>query len=564
MGKLKDTLLGLSGDADTENEIEVFADSIRQALEMASRELRLDVSELDYEVIEKGTAGVFGMGRRAYRLLVRPLPVETEHDDLDRLDSKLAGVSESDLVVERKDKNVDAAFVIKVLKSGIWLTVTPAKGKGREITLNDITNRLYSMQINNADLKKVEKEARKASGKAEKIGEWNPRPEWDGTMSIELTEDEMNAYVHFVTPRYAGRHMDFDDVMNALRSNGIVAGIKEDEIRKYLDRMDYTRPLHAAAGDPPRHGRDAYTDYKVRVERTAVAFEEDKETKRVDFKDLDLLENVVVGQVLAIKVPAEDGVPGRTVTNRVLAAKTGKDAVMRHGKGTILSEDGTELTAEINGQVVFQGGKISVEPVYYIKGDVSLETGNIVFLGSVVVGGNVQDNFTVKAAGNIEVRGTVQKAYLEAEGDIIVRQGIVGRDDAKIESTGGSVYTKFIQGANIVAEKDVVVAEGVLHSFVDAGGKVYCNGKRAKIVGGRIRAGEEVNARFIGADASTKTEVRVGINPKVHQQLVEIDNVKRQAEEELEKIKKDVTTLTIQKNNAAGKLPRTRKRCWSR
>ena len=262
-----------------------------------------------------------------------------------------------------------------------------------------------------------------------------------------------------------------------------------------------------------------------------------------------------MGQVLAVKMPAEEGVPGRTVTNRIIAAKAGKDNVMRHGKGTILSEDGTELTAEINGQVVFQGGRLSVEPVYFIKGDVSLETGNIVFLGSVVVGGNVQDNFTVKAAGNIEVKGTVQKAFLEAEGDIIVRQGIVGRDEAKIESTGGSIYTKFIQGANIVAEKDVVVAEGILHSFVDAGGKIMCNGKRAKIVGGRLRAGEEVNARFIGADASTKTEVRVGINPKVHQQLVDIDKVKRQVEEELDKVKKDVTTLTIQKTNAGGKLP---------
>ncbi len=555
MSKLKDILLSIQDDGNTEGEIEVLADSLKQALELAANDMGADISDLDYEVLEKGTSGLFGMGRRPYRVLVRRAAVAAEHDDLERLESKLAGVSESDLSLGKTDKNVDGSFTIRVLKSGIWLTVNPAKGKGREMNINDVTTRTFAMQMSNVDMKKIEKEVRKASGKPVKIGEWTPRPEWDGTMSIELTEDEMNAYVHFVAPRYAGRNMDFDDVVNALRSNGVVSGIREDEIKKYLEEMDYTRPLHAAEGEPPRHGKDAYVDYKVRIEKAQASFSEDKETKRVDFKDLDLLENVVVGQVLAVKVPAEEGVPGRTVTNRVLAAKPGKDNAMRHGKGTILSEDGTELTAEINGQVVFMGGKLSVEPVYFVKNDVSLETGNIVFLGSVVVGGSVLDNFTVKAAGNIEVKGTVQKAFLEAEGDIIVRQGIVGRDEAKIESTGGSIYTKFIQGANLVAEKDIIVAEGILHSFVDAGGKILCNGKRAKIVGGRLRAGEEVNARYIGADASTKTEVRVGINPKVHQQMMDIEKVKRQVEEEIDKVKKDVTTLTIQKTNAGGKLP---------
>jgi uncharacterized protein (DUF342 family) len=49
-----------------------------------------------------------------------------------------------------------------------------------------------------------------------------------------------------------------------------------------------------------------------------------------------------------VKVPAEEGIPGRTITNRVIPAKSGKDTSIKYGKGTILSEDGTELTAEIN------------------------------------------------------------------------------------------------------------------------------------------------------------------------------------------------------------------------
>ncbi len=555
MASLKEMLMSIEDDENPEDEVEVLADSVRQALDVAARELGVDVSDLDYDIVEKGTKGIFGVGRQPYRVIVRPLMRRHEEHDIEKIEQKLSGYHEEDLILERQSKNADSTFSIRVVRSGVWLTVTPPRGNGRYVTPDEINNKLFSMQINNGDIKKIDKEARKPSGTPVKIAEWIPKPEWDGTFSVEITDDEMKCYVNFIPPRFSGRHMEYEDILSALKSNGVVVGIRDDAIRQYLEKMNYSQPLLAAEGTPPRHGNDAYVEYKVRIDKSRVSFEEDKETKKVDFKDLDLLENVVVGQVLAVKVPAAEGVPGRTVTNRVLPARSGKDITMRHGKGTILSEDGTELTAEINGQVVFQGGRLSVEPVYTVKGDVNLETGNIVFLGSVLIGGSVQDNFTVKAAGNIEVRGSVQKAFLEAEGDIIVVQGIMGREEAKIESTGGSIYTKFVQAATIIAENDVIVSEGILHSRVDAGGKILCNGRKARIVGGQIRAGEEVNARFIGADASAKTEIRVGINPKVHQQLVDIERVKREVDEEYEKVKKNMHTLTIQKTNSGGKLP---------
>ena len=227
MSKLKDILLSVGTDDNPEEEVEVFADSLKQALELAANDLGADIADLDYEVLEKGTGGFFGVGRKPYRVLVKRAAVSTEHDDIEKIERKLASVAEGDLVVQKSDRNVDGAFSVRVLKTGVWLTVTPSKGKGRQVILNDVTTRLYAMQINNADMKKIEKEVKKASGKPGKIGEWSPRPEWDGTMSIEVTEDEMQAYVHFVAPRYAGRNMDFDDVVNALRSNGVVAGMNE-------------------------------------------------------------------------------------------------------------------------------------------------------------------------------------------------------------------------------------------------------------------------------------------------------------------------------------------------
>lgn len=556
MNKLKNLLQNIEDVSDNvtpDNEVEVLADSVKQALELASRDFKVDISMLDYEIMEKGTAGFLGIGRKPYRLIIRQSETVDQYKDILEIDKKLSKVSlGEEFSLQKLDKNADGKCKIRVSKTGIWLTITAPKGKGIKVDISEVREQLNTLRISNVDTKKIEKAVSSRSGKPVKIGDWIPNPEFDSRMSVELSDDEMKAFVRITRPRFSGRHMDLDDILEALKEAGVVTGINEERINKYLDDMDYSSVLVGAEGVKAKNGRDAYIDYKVRIDKSRTVYEED-EKGQVDFKDLDLLENVVVGQVLAIKIPAEEGTLGRTVTNRILPVKSGKNITLRYGKGTILSEDGLELTAEINGQVVFQHGKISVEPVYVVKGDVSLETGNIVFLGSVLITGNVQDNFIVKAAGNIEVRGSVQKAFLEAEGNIIVRQGIVGRDEAKIESTGGSVYAKFIQSANVVVEKDVIVPEGILHSNVDAGARIISMGRRAKILGGIIRAGEEVNARYIGTDTFAKTEISVGMNPKVLQQITDMRKILADSNEELEKVNLDLNTLKVQKAHSSGK-----------
>ncbi|MFA5517779.1 MAG: FapA family protein [Spirochaetota bacterium] len=559
MATLKDLFMELENESPVfdSNSIEVFADSVKQALELASEELSIDVSSLDYEIVEKGTNGFFGIGRQPYRVIVTPLKLSSDSMNLDEFEMKLGGVSTPGLYLD-ESRDVDGSFKIRVSKSGIWLTVNPQKGAGAKVQTPAVEMKCREMRISQFDMKAIEKAVKKSNGEKVKIGEWVPNMNYDGTMRVEVTEDEMRAFVHFNTPKYCGRHIDYDEILEGLRNSGVVTGIREEVIESYLEEMDYKKPLLAAQGQDPRNGNDAYIDYKVRIDKSEIHFEED-DSGKVDFKNLELLENVVAGQLLAVKVPAEEGIPGRTVTNRVLPAKTGKDLAIKHGKGTILGEDGIELTAEINGQVVYKLGRLTVEPIFIVNGDVSLETGNIVFLGSVIIQGSVQDNFEVKAAGNIEIKGTVQKAYIEAEGDIIIHQGISGKDEARVESTGGSVFAKFCQNSNVIAEKNVVIPEGILHSRVDAGEKLYSIGRRARIAGGVIRAGDEVNTRFLGAEGATRTEIRVGINPKILQQMDELSNIRDEAEAELTTLRLDIKTLTTQKRNA-GKLPPDREK----
>jgi uncharacterized protein (DUF342 family) len=110
--------------------------------------------------------------------------------------------------------------------------------------------------------------------------------------------------------------------------------------------------------------------------------------------------------------------------------------------------------------------------------------------------------YVVKASGNIEVHGSVQKAFLEAEGDIIVRGGIVGRDEGRWRRRAFHLRQVYAQHP-VGGREEYHRNEEILHCRADAGKLVYCNGRRAKIVGGVIRAGDEVNARDIGAESYT-------------------------------------------------------------
>jgi len=187
-------------------------------------------------------------------------------------------------------------------------------------------------------------------------------------------------------------------------------------------------------------------------------------------------------------------------------------------------------------------GKINVEPVYTVEGDVNFKTGNILFLGTVIVKGNVEDGFTVKAAGNIEVMGSVGKCMLDAEGEIIVHQGILGKNEGKVRA-GSNLVAKFIENARIEVEENVLVSDGIIHSFVDANKRILCQGKRASIVGGRLRAANEIHAKTLGSVAGTETILEVGIDPKSKEKLSQAFRRKEELEKSLEELVRNISTL---------------------
>ncbi|MFP4636816.1 MAG: FapA family protein [Spirochaetaceae bacterium] len=520
------------------NYVNVQGDTLDEALEQAAVELSRPVKNIDFEILQKGSRGIFGAGRKPYLLLAYPATGESEEQDMDDVFDVDFGFEEEAQQVER-----DGEAFVKLSSTGILLKVTPPVGKGKRVTEQQAMERIRARTDAKLDTGNVAKAVKLAEGEFRKVGDYDYNPAADAVLSVEIADSEMRAYLTALPPGPGGADPDYDSLVTFLQDNGVVSGWKENVLSRFADDPVYREPVLVAEGTSPKDGGDARIAYNFETDGSRVRLKE--QDGRVDFKELDIIQNVVEGQVLAKKIPAERGTPGRTVTGKLLPAKDGKDTPLLVGKNVRLSEDKRTAIAELNGQVFLHNGKIQVEEVYVVNGDVNLKTGNITFLGGVVVKGNVDDGFNVKASGNIEVAGSVGKSLLDAEGDIIVRQGVAGKETGIIRC-GGNLWSKFVENVTVEAGGMVIVTDGIMNSEIYANRKVICRGKRASIVGGRVRAAEEIDAKALGTPGGRETILEVGYDPKSKQKLVELKEKRDEYNGELDGIKRDLKTLINQ------------------
>jgi uncharacterized protein (DUF342 family) len=528
-------------DDKSKKYVNVSGETLEDALREAAVELGIPIKSIEYEVLENGSRGVLGMGKRPFLIVAYPAQSQSdisEGDDVLDMDFGFDAAEATD---------TDGQAFVRLTPEGILLKVTPPVGEGAPVTERGAMQVITERTREKVDTAMVAKAVKRADDQWIRIGDFNYNPANDAYISCEIVDGEMRAVVSLTPPGEGGADPSADAIQSALESSGVIHGIDEAVLRRLEQAPQYRERLTIANGTPPKHGADARMIYNFQTDHREVHLQESKDGK-VDFKELNRIENVVEGQVLARKVPPEQGESGQTVTGRMIPAKDGKDIPPPLGDNTRLSDDGRSVLAEINGLVKLVNGKVTVEPIYLVSGDVNMKEGNIRFLGTVIVKGNVDDGFSINAAGDIEVMGNVGKGTLEAEGDIIVHQGIAGKGDGRVVA-GGSIWSKFIENGNAEAGNMVIVSDGIINSSVFSDKRIICRGRRASIVGGHIRAAEEVDAKSLGSVAGMETLVEVGYDPKSRERLLELENQDADLAKKLEDISLNMATIENMRKN---------------
>lgn len=517
--------------------MEVSGASLEEALKSAAIQMSVPVSRIEYSVISEGNPGVFGVGKKEWRIRASETVQKDDAEGLFQKAEEIAAPVEETVLKDR-----DGEALVRLAGEGVLLKATSPIGHGKKATERQAVEALHRRAVREFDQDAVAKVVREAQGEWIKVGTFIANPACDATMFCELLDYDMKAMATIMPPGPGGADLSADGILALLRNNRVVYGVKQDAVRDLEDHPVYKTPICVAEGDKPINGKDAYMQYFFENDQSKIKLRETS-TGRVNFKELNLIKNVVANQPLGRKVPPEKGLPGKTVQGKILPSKNGKDIPIPLGKHVHLDDTKLTIISDMNGQVIFSNGKVNVEEIYTVPGDVNLRTGNIMFLGTVIVNGNVDDGFSVKASGNIEISGNVGKATIEAEGDVVVHQGIAAKSGGYIHA-GRSLWARFIENAKVEAGEYVVVSDGIINSNVDSNKKIVCQGKRAAIVGGHLRAAEEINAKALGSAVSgTETILEVGFDPKSKERQESLQGQVDQLKRQIDEIDKNLITL---------------------
>ena len=404
-----------------------------------------------------------------------------------------------------------ATIEFRIREDGVYLILF--RPPGVHVDRMDVSKKMKIAGVQDADPMAVE-EALRAEGNVDiKISsntELSPGEVVPEVATVNVSKDKMEAHIVFSRPD-GGNRLNQEDIEKAIQQAGITFGLLEGIEQRLANNRDYDRDYLIAEGMPPIPGKDGYLDYHFDTQRKTLK-PKVMEDGKVDFRALNLIEMASNGMVLVTAIPEEFGRDGMDVLGGIVAQPKLKPAPkLVAGKGTELSEDGTKLLSKTAGQIIFDGKKVVVNPVLEVAGDVGAATGNIDFVGSVVVKGNVISGFRVVAEGDIDVQGVVEAAYIRSAGNVNIARGVQGMEKAEIIATG-DVSLKFAENCSVKAGKNIY-AEAVLHSKVRCGRRLELAGKSAYLVGGDINVREAVVARTIGSSMGTTTNIHVGLDP---------------------------------------------------
>lgn len=324
-------------------------------------------------------------------------------------------------------------------------------------------------------------------------------------------------------------NIDEQTVKDFLASHQIVHGLQFETIdlfAKYAAKMEY--PLTIAKGQPPVNGIAGRVDY---------VFDFDEEINRDsewNFRNVMKIPSVTKGQRLAKLIEPEKGIDGRNVTGAVVKALPGKPAVARAGKNVVYREEDRTFFAAENGQFSLSGRKLHVFPVFEVHETLSLKKGNLDFVGTIIIRGDVPTGFIVKAEGDVKIYGMVEAATIIAGGSIFITEGISGQEKGYLKAEG-SIHIGYINQARVYTGNNLYVENSILHSECIANGHVYC--QSGSIAGGSISAGKTIEARDVGTRMNTKTEITLGVNKVISDREQALINKKQELEGLLEKLK---------------------------
>jgi uncharacterized protein (DUF342 family) len=316
-----------------------------------------------------------------------------------------------------------------------------------------------------------------------------------------------------------------------------------------LHRVPRTMDMVAVAtATPAVVGEDASIEWVV--DNPDGASEEERQEAAIqDLYASTTWVKVELGQHLFWVHPEVPGQDGVDLHGAVIAAPPVAASPVALGDNCKKPSDGRDgAVAAKAGVVRVTANVISVETAFEVRGDLTLDIGNIDFNGSVLIRGDVPSGFVVKATGDVAIGGRVQSVQIEAGGDVRITLGVFGDGKATLRA-GGNVEAKYLSETTVRAEGNLVVKKEILDCDIAVGGTISAS----TISGGSAFARLEIETGVVGSQAGKETLLVLGFRPGVVKKVKRILEKINRLDEELHNV---ALRGGEQMDNPPGDLPK--------
>lgn len=330
---------------------------------------------------------------------------------------------------------------------------------------------------------------------------------------IRIDHDKMKASLVVHPPLENCNSLIGVDLNQLLKEEGIVFGVDDEQVKKAEDFIKEglvefaTFPI--AQGEECGHSTDAYLKFEIEIGPLAGTL---LENGSIDFRDRRIMVPVGNGDLLATKISAQPGTPGKNVYGEEIEANSGKDIKVKTLGHAEFSNETSEVRATENGVLsVVRGSVIQVSTKQKIAGDVDFTTGNIESKNCVIVQGAVQPGFIVKAEGDLEIGGSISSATIECGANVVLKSGVTGTKTTI--SASGDADILFIEQGKISTGGNCVIRKQGYYSTIHADENIRCR-RESVVMGGELVAAGSMTLGDVGSEKSTPAHLAAGVVPE--------------------------------------------------
>jgi len=493
----------------------------------------------------------------------------------------------------------DGTAVIVELTGEFYLTVTPPRGVGRPVDIEDVRQKIRKKKIPNVNEETVKEVVDACPGESVRItGDPDALDsdrlkvrDRDGFASLISKEDLL--YLSVCPPKGKGKRLGYEEVETYFRKNCII-DVDYAQVRKVVEAAEgkavkITRKSKKAREEIPE---DA-VEISVSEDNMEARIILHSTTKNGVALDLPIILNMLreVGVVYGIDEKKIEGLlQGKGIGEQIVVARgdpaegivyeleipsKGKPRIVQEGKADYYRQDQLPLVKK--GQVLAIKTLSQGEPRRNVKGEKTIPkaiydlrsimgkntlispnrrelraaiSGYVYSSGgrvhveheSMVIKGDVNPSMgDIYFEGDIHIGGSVLPgSKVEAVGNIEVWGGA---KEAEITSIDGSVKARSSQSSAISAKRDILIEEGVTDSTLTASRLVSVEGESG-IAGGRVTAGVGIKAVNVGSKYARLTELSI-INPavvEIARELADLEERIRDLNEKLITLGKELNT----------------------